>query len=216
MNLLEVFKLRIRVFVEQNVPLWMFNLSQRMCKKIERLQKVSLYVLLGKNVWMSDKSWEPDLTLSLSHSEQLLFSCLGSKVTVNSRKLQCFFGPPHHPFTLTCYFRCHRAGSQLKMHTKIIIAACKCWAWIHWRIGETKSRKNLQLKCWNIKTIEKCSILICRRELEWERKCWSRAGPVLGVLCHAWAELSMKSSHIRFNPTKTGVSLNTMFRLLLL
>ena len=50
MNLLEVFKLRIRVFVEQNVPLWMFNLSQRMCKKIERLQKVSLYVLLGKNV----------------------------------------------------------------------------------------------------------------------------------------------------------------------
>ena len=37
-----------------------------------------------------------------------------------------FFGPPHHPFTLTCYFRCHRAGSQLKMHTKIIIAACKC------------------------------------------------------------------------------------------
>ena len=50
MNLLEVYKLRIRVFVEQNVPLWMFNLSQRMCKKIERLQKVSLYVLLGKNV----------------------------------------------------------------------------------------------------------------------------------------------------------------------
>ena len=50
MNLLEVHKLRIRVFVEQNVPLWMFNLSQRMCKKIERLQKVSLYVLLGKNV----------------------------------------------------------------------------------------------------------------------------------------------------------------------
>ena len=46
MNLLEVFKLRIRVFVEQNVPLWMFNLSQKMCKKIE----VSLYVLLGKNV----------------------------------------------------------------------------------------------------------------------------------------------------------------------
>ena len=50
MNLLEVYKLRIRVFVEQNVPLWMFNLSQRTCKKIERLQKVSLYVLLGKNV----------------------------------------------------------------------------------------------------------------------------------------------------------------------
>ena len=44
-KLLEVYKLRIRAFVEQNVPLWMFNLSQKMCKKIE----VSLYVLLGKN-----------------------------------------------------------------------------------------------------------------------------------------------------------------------
>ena len=45
-------------------------------------------------------------TLTLSHSlihslsrhaEQLLFSCLGSKVTVYSRKLQCFFLPHHHP-----------------------------------------------------------------------------------------------------------------------
>ena len=49
------------------------------------------------------------LTLSLSHSftlsftlsrhaEQLLFSCLCSKVAVYCRKLQCFFfGPPQHP-----------------------------------------------------------------------------------------------------------------------
>ena len=28
------------------------------------------------------------------HAEQLLFSCLCSKVTVYSRKLQCFLGPP--------------------------------------------------------------------------------------------------------------------------
>merc|ERR1719219_2570664 len=47
------------------------------------------------------------VTLSLSHShtlsftlsrhaEQVLFSCLGSKVTVYSRKLQCFFLGPPH------------------------------------------------------------------------------------------------------------------------
>ena len=48
-KLLEVYKLRIRVFVEQNVPLWTFNLSRKMINKIERLQKVSLYVLLGRN-----------------------------------------------------------------------------------------------------------------------------------------------------------------------
>ena len=47
-KLLEVYKLRIRVFVEQNVPLWTFNLSRKMINKIERLQKVSLFVLLGR------------------------------------------------------------------------------------------------------------------------------------------------------------------------
>ena len=63
------------------------------------------------------------LALSLSHSlihslsrhaEQLLFSCLCSKVTVYSRKLQCFFWDILI-ITLTCYFTCHRAGSQLKI-----------------------------------------------------------------------------------------------------
>ena len=38
-------------------------------------------------------------------TEQLLFSCLGSKVTVFSRKLQWFFSTD---------IRVHRAGSQLK------------------------------------------------------------------------------------------------------
>ena len=48
-KLLETYKLRIRVFVEQNVPLWLFNLSAQMSKKIERLQKVALYGLLGRS-----------------------------------------------------------------------------------------------------------------------------------------------------------------------
>ena len=37
----------------------------------------------------------------------MLFSCLGSKVTVYSRKLQWFFAS-------SCEFKVHRAGSQLK------------------------------------------------------------------------------------------------------
>ena len=48
------------------------------------------------------------------HAEQLLFSCLGSKVTVYRRKLQCFFFDHHHHSTLSCDIRVHRAGSQLK------------------------------------------------------------------------------------------------------
>ena len=47
------------------------------------------------------------------HAEQVLFSSLCSKVTVYCRKLQCFFFDILL-ITLTCYFRCHRAGSQLK------------------------------------------------------------------------------------------------------
>ena len=77
---------------------------------------------------MSDKCWEPRMfchTFTLSHSlnlsfnhsrhaEQLLFSCLSSKLTVYSRKCQCFFFDSSRTITLPCEFRSHRAGSQLK------------------------------------------------------------------------------------------------------
>ena len=42
------YKLRIRTHIEQNAPLWMFSLTQELKKKIERVQKISLYVILGK------------------------------------------------------------------------------------------------------------------------------------------------------------------------
>ena len=47
------------------------------------------------------------------HAEQFLFSCLCSKLTVYRRKLQWIFWDLI--LTLPCYFRCHRAGSQLKI-----------------------------------------------------------------------------------------------------
>ena len=57
-------------------------------------------------------------TLSFSrHAEQVLFSCLGSKFAAYSRKLQCFFGDLLSLITLSCEFRSHRAGSQLKIGT---------------------------------------------------------------------------------------------------
>ena len=65
----------------------------------------------------AQKSLSHSHTLSFTlsrHAEQLLFSCLGSKVTVYSRKLQCFFWDLILSI-LTCYFRCHEAGSQLKI-----------------------------------------------------------------------------------------------------
>ena len=49
------------------------------------------------------------------YAEQLLFSCLGSKVAVYSRKLQwIFFCFWDITITRFCEFRSHRAGSQLK------------------------------------------------------------------------------------------------------
>ena len=54
--------------------------NQECFEKLEKLS-ISLFSLLSL------------LSLTLSrHAEQLLFSCLGSKGTVYSRKLQCFFG----------------------------------------------------------------------------------------------------------------------------
>ena len=47
------------------------------------------------------------------HAEQLLFSCLCSKVTVYGRKLQCFFLTSTS--TSSREFGVHGAGSQLKM-----------------------------------------------------------------------------------------------------
>ena len=43
------YKLRIRVFIEQNVPLWTFNVSQSMSRKIEKVQKTAVFIILGKH-----------------------------------------------------------------------------------------------------------------------------------------------------------------------
>ena len=85
------------------------------------LNNCCLYVYAQKSL-----SHSHTLTLSLSHyltlsftlcrhAEQLLSSCLCSKVSVNSFKLQCFFLDHSRCNTLSCYIRVHRAGSQLKI-----------------------------------------------------------------------------------------------------
>ena len=65
------------------------------------------------------------LSFTLSrHAEQLLFSCLGSIVTVYCLQpiIWGFFYIHIIHITLTCYFRCHRAGSQLKT-SKIVTSS---------------------------------------------------------------------------------------------
>ena len=37
---------RVRVHVEQNIPLWTFSISQQLSNKIEKLQKAAVYVML--------------------------------------------------------------------------------------------------------------------------------------------------------------------------
>ena len=117
---------------------------------LPKIPTISFYICKGarvKNVWMSDKSWEPSSlshsisfymlnnfcfygyaekahshTLAHSHSHSSFSHSLSldmlinfcSKVTGNSRKLQWFFWDLIS--TLPCYFRCPRAGSQLKIY----------------------------------------------------------------------------------------------------
>ena len=40
---------RMRVHLEQNVPLWHFSISNTLSKKIERVQKACLYIILGRH-----------------------------------------------------------------------------------------------------------------------------------------------------------------------
>ena len=47
--LLLTFCSRVRVCVEQNVPLWMFSLTKNQNDKIERLQKMAMYIILGQD-----------------------------------------------------------------------------------------------------------------------------------------------------------------------
>ena len=50
------------------------------------------------------------------HAEQLLFSCLCSKVSIYRWKWQCGFLDRSRTSTLSCEFRVHWAGSQLKIY----------------------------------------------------------------------------------------------------
>ena len=40
--------MRIRTFLEMNVPLWTFSISQIISEKIEKVQRTAIYIILGK------------------------------------------------------------------------------------------------------------------------------------------------------------------------
>ena len=67
------------------------------------------------------------------HAKQVLFSSLCWKLAVYCWKLQCFFLDSHS--TLSCYFRSHRAGSQLKI--KILCQKILCCETFLARPGES-------------------------------------------------------------------------------
>ena len=47
-KLVITYNLRVKIYLEQNVPLWMFSVSNAMKIKLEKVQKISLYIILGK------------------------------------------------------------------------------------------------------------------------------------------------------------------------
>ena len=48
-DLLNTYFLRIRVCLEQNAPMWMFSISKQMKEKIEKVQKISVFIILGND-----------------------------------------------------------------------------------------------------------------------------------------------------------------------
>ena len=47
-NLLLAYNSRVRVCVEMNIPLWKDSITESFKKKIENLQKISFFIILGK------------------------------------------------------------------------------------------------------------------------------------------------------------------------
>ena len=48
-KLIITYNLRVKIYLEQNAPLWMFTISNAMKAKIEKVQKISLFIILGKH-----------------------------------------------------------------------------------------------------------------------------------------------------------------------
>ena len=106
------------------------NVRQKLGTKLTLSLNLFLHAEQLLFSWLCSKvtlSLTYSLTLSFTlsrYAEQLLFSCLGSKVTVY--KLVMFFWDIL--LTLTCEFRCHRAGCQLKTTRKkgLVLAHTFC------------------------------------------------------------------------------------------
>ena len=64
-NLMLTYKSRVRGCVEENAPLWMFSLTKELSDKIERVQKISFCIILGKKSSIHYSQNLIALTLSL-------------------------------------------------------------------------------------------------------------------------------------------------------
>ena len=112
------------------------------------------------------------LSWSSGHAEQHMFSCLGSKVAVYSWKLQWFFWDLLVLVTLSCDFRVHRAGSQLKM-SESQTGAGNLKTLKNWKPANFKTFKTLKvihhplgpdIRVWR----DMCSTEVLRKERTYE------------------------------------------------
>ena len=51
-NLILTYNLRIRVNIEQNISLWMYSLTNTLKNRIEKVQKIYVFIILGKHAHM--------------------------------------------------------------------------------------------------------------------------------------------------------------------
>ena len=76
---------RIRVNVEQNSPLYMFNMTKSQKEKIEQLQKLSFFIILGKH---ASRSYSHNLAIlkssTLEERRQKIATNFANKILKNS------------------------------------------------------------------------------------------------------------------------------------
>ena len=129
----------------------------------------------------------------MGHAQQLLFSCLCSKVTIYRRKWQCvFLDLSSHSSTLSSQFRIHWAGSQLNKKSRNNREIISCTL-MRRQFLLTQNVIDLWLKIWTEssflvwvfpKKVQQ-DILSFRgasfcEQAEWLKKC-SKSGPYFGI-----------------------------------
>ena len=105
-DLLMTYQSGIRIMVEMNVPLWHFSITKKMSKSIEKVQKASVFIILGKRA---------------THDYSSNLAILGLESLLDRRYILC------KEFATKTFPRQNVPTEGRKNYTRRKESDCPCW-----------------------------------------------------------------------------------------